>query len=312
MSDRPRILLPQALDPPAEVRLAARATVVRADCRDEPGLHERIADCDGLIARTSFRVPRQLIAAGRRLRVIGVAGVGIDNVDATAAAERGIAVLHTPDASSDAVAELTVALMLRHLRPVDRLAAEYRAGRFDAARAAPHGVELAALTVGVVGLGRIGRRVARICRAGFGARVLYNDILDAAALGPLDFAADAVSKAELWEASDIVTLHVPLTPATRGLVDAGVLRALRPTALLVNTARGAVVDTAGLTAALEAGALAGAALDVSEPEPLPADHPLLHDPRCIVTPHIAARTHGGLRRMMGVVDAVLDYLQAPA
>jgi D-3-phosphoglycerate dehydrogenase len=243
------------------------------------------------------------------LRVIGIAGVGIENVDLETAQERGIAVRHTPEASSDAVAELAVLLMLQHLRPVGALAAAYRAGRFDEARAAPHGGELRTRTVGVVGLGRIGRRVARICHAGFGAAVLYNDIVD---VGPLDFTASAVSKDELWAASDIVTLHVPLTPLTRALVDARVLRRMRRDALLINTARGAVVETDALLRALDEHTIAAAGLDVTDPEPLPPGHPLLHHERCTVTPHIAARTPGGWRRMMAVVDDVLACLRDSA
>jgi phosphoglycerate dehydrogenase-like enzyme len=300
-----RILLAQPLDSEAEARLAAGASIVRPTAGDAAEFQRLIADCDALIVRSSTPVSRALIEAGRRLRVIGVAAVGTDNVDPVAAAEHGVVVLHTPAASSDAVAELTLLLLLQNLRPVGRLADEYRAGRFDAARAGAHGVELRTLTVGVVGLGRIGRRVARICRVGFGAKVLYNDIVD---VGPLDFDAQPVDKLRLWSESDIITLHVPLTELTRGLVDAGVLARMRPTALLVNTARGAVVHTAALLTALERGTVAGAALDVTDPEPLPVGHPLLSHPRCLLTPHIAARTHGGLRRMMAVVDDVLAQL----
>jgi len=161
------------------------------------------------------------------------------------------------------------------------------------------------LTVGIVGMGRIGSQVGRRCAAGFGMRVLYADI---AAVGPFDFAAEAVPPERLWAECDVVTLHVPLTPATRGMVDTAVLAKTKPGALLVNTARGAVVDTAALTKALQTGQLGGAALDVTYPEPLPPEHPLFKCERCYVTPHIAARTYGGLRRMCAVVDQVLEIL----
>lgn len=302
-----KILLSEALDAEAEQRLAAAANVVRAPRSDEDTLQQLIGDCDALVVRTHNRVPRQLLEGGRRLRVVGVAGVGVDHVDVAAAQELGIAVLNTPAAATEAVADLTVALMLQLLRPIPRLAEQYRHGQFRAARAQPHGRELGELTVGIVGMGRIGSRVGRICAAGFGARVLYNDIVE---VGPFDYPAQPVEKAAIWAESDIVTLHVPLTEETHGLVNADVLARSRPTALLINTARGAVVDTAALTAALQHGRLAGAALDVVDPEPLPPEHPLFSCERCILTPHIAARTERGMRRMCAVVDQVLAFLQA--
>jgi len=300
-----RILLAEALDPDAEQRLEAGAIVVRAPRADEPTLRELVLDCDALVCRTHNRITRPVLEAGRRLRVVGVAGVGVDHVDVAAAQEIGITVLNTPAAATDAVADFTVALMLQLLRPIPRLAAEYRAGRFSAARAEPHGRELRELTVGLVGMGRIGSRVGRTCAAS-GARVLYNDLVP---VGPFDFPAEPVEKGTIWSHSDIVSLHVPLTELTRGLIDAEVLSCFRPSTLLINTARGAVVDTAALTVALQTGQIAGAALDVTEPEPLPPDHALFACERCVVTPHVAARTYGGLRRMGAVVDDVLAFLQ---
>lgn len=299
-----RVLVPLPLDAAAEARLAAEAEIVRCDAGEE-AICRAIVDCDALVARTHLPVTRRILEAGGRLRVVGVAGVGLDNVDERAAAERGIAVLHTPAASSDAVAELTVAFMLLWQRPIPRLADAYRNGRFRQAREAPHGRELRELTIGIVGMGRIGARVGRICAAGLGARVIYNDILP---VGPFDFAASPVEKDSLWREADVVTLHVPLTDATRGLIDARILARLRTGALLINTSRGAVVDTPALLAALRSGRMS-AALDVADPEPLPPDHPLLNLPNCVVTPHIAARTEGGLRRMFDVVDQVAAFLR---
>ncbi len=302
---KPRVLLVEPLDEDAERRLDAGAEVVRPPATDEATLRRLVADCDGLVARTHTIVTRALLEAGKRLRVVGVAGVGLDRVDVGAAEELGITVLHTPAAASDAVAEFTVALMLQLLRPVPRLARAYGEGRFQAVRDVGHGRELRELTIGIVGMGRIGSRVGRLCSAGFGARVLYNDIVE---VGPFAFKAEPVDKPTLWSNSDIVTLHVPATELTRNLVDARVLSAMSPSAHLINTARGAVVDTAALTTALERGVIAGAALDVVEPEPLPPQHPLFSLENCILTPHVAARTHGGLWRMYAVVDDVLALL----
>ena len=137
--------------------------------------------------------------------------------------------------------------------------------------------------------------------------MLYNDIVD---VGPFGFPAEPVDRPTLWSESDILTLHVPLTEQTQGLIDADVLAQARPSLRLVNTARGAVVDTDALTQALETGRIAGAALDVTHPEPLPPNHPLLSFPTCTVTPHVASRTFGGLARMYAIVDDVLEFLRA--
>lgn len=307
--NRPRIVLAETLDEVAEQKLAAAAEVIRPRENTQKSLVAAIADCDALVARTHTPVTRELLDAGRRLKVVGIAGVGLDRVDLDAARERGIRIVHTPDAASDAVAEFTAALMLELLRPIGSLSAAYRAGQYRAVRAAPHGPELCELVVGIVGVGRIGSRVARICSAGFGARVLINDIRD---VGPFPFATETVDKPALYRMADIISLHVPLTAQTRGLIGAEALAMFKPGARLINTARGKVVDTPALLAALQSGQLAGATLDVTDPEPLPSDHPLWQQGNCILTPHVAARTHGGLRRMFDVVDEVLAILRSEA
>ncbi|MBK9118049.1 MAG: hypothetical protein IPM18_00355 [Phycisphaerales bacterium] len=300
-----RILLAEPLTAAAEARLAMSGELVRAVEPREDELCRLLPGCVALVGRTRTPVTRRLLEVGDLLRVVGIAGVGLDRVDTEAAAERGVRIVHTPAAATEAVAELAVALLLNLLRPVGRLMEEYRAGRFTEARAVPHGRELCDMTVGIVGLGRIGSRFAALCATGFGAQVLYNDIRD---VGPLSFPARAVSKEELWGACDVVSLHVPLTGATQGLVSAAVLEQMLPGAYLLNTARGAVVDTLALVASLDSGRLGGAGLDVTEPEPLPAGHALLVHPRCLVTPHIAARTHRGWERMCAVVDEVVRVL----
>jgi D-3-phosphoglycerate dehydrogenase len=300
-----RILLTEPLDQEADARLHAAADIITPAARDEAALAAAIRDCDAVVARTHTPLTRQVLESGRRLRVVGVAGVGLDRVDLGAASELGLVVVHTPAAASDAVAELAMGLMIQLLRPIPRLAADYRAGRFREARAEPHGGELRERTIGILGMGRIGSRVARIGSAGFGARVLYHDI---APVGPFDFAADSTDQRSLWAESDILSLHVPLTDRTRQFINATVLNTLRPGALLINTSRGAVVDTDALVTALREQRLAGAALDVTDPEPLLPGHPLLTFDNCIVTPHIAARTYGGYRRMCDVVNDVLSQL----
>lgn len=301
-----QVLLGDSLDADSEGRLAAAARVVRPAAPGEAGLIQAIGECDALIVRTNTRVTRAILTAGRKLRVVGVAGVGVENVDEAAAREAGIQVINTPGASSDAVAELTVAFMLQLLRPIPRLMAEYRANRFAAARAWAHGVELRELTIGIIGVGRIGSRVARICSAGFGCRVLANDIR---AVGPFSFPVEMFEKERIWREADMISLHVPLTDATRGLINADVLGRFRSGARLINTCRGGVIVTDALVAALHAGRLAGVALDVTDPEPLASDHQLFSMPNVVLTPHIAARTVGGLQRMYAVVDDVIRALR---
>ena len=309
MSNKPRILLAGRLDEDAEQRLHAGAEVVQTDETAEQILCELVVDCDGLVTRTHIQITPPIIKAGRQLRVIGVAGVGVDSVNLPAAKQRGVKVLNVPDASSDAVAEFTTGLMLQLLQPFGRLAAAYRGGEFQSLRKQPHGPELHELTVGIIGFGRIGSRVGRICSSGFGARVLYNDIIDV----PLPtFRAKPVDKPTLWSESDIVTLHVPATDLTRRFINAGVLAAMKPTALLINTARGTVIDTAALIDALHSGQIAAAALDVTDPEPLPSTHPLFALSNCLITPHVAARTPGSLQRMYGIVDKTLEFLRENA
>lgn len=303
--DRPVILLAGALDPQREALLDARSTLRRTDATDEPTLCALVVEVDALIVRTHVPVTRAVLAAGKRLRCVGVAGVGTDKVDTAAAAELNIPVLNTPEANADAAAEFTLALMLQLLRPIPRLQQALRDGQFWEARAEPHGRELRSLTVGIVGMGRIGSRVGRMCAAGFGARVLYNDIIP---VGPFAYPAEPVDKPRLWREADIVTLHVPLTPDTRGLMNAETLAQLKPGALLINACRGPVVEPEALLSALESGHLAAAALDVTDPEPLPADHPLLRHPRCVVTPHVAARTEEGLGNMYAIAEKVLEFL----
>jgi phosphoglycerate dehydrogenase-like enzyme len=230
----------------------------------------------------------------------------LDNIDVQTAHDRGITVVYTPAASTDAVADLAVGLMIAVIRGIAVGDAAVRQDRFAEARASCVGRELSELTLGIIGLGRIGRAVARRCRLGFGMNVLYNDVVEP---GWLEFTATPVDKTSLMQSSDIISLHVPLTNQTRGMIDSHVLRDVRPGTVLINTSRGAVVDSGALAVALADGQLAGAGLDVVGPEPLPPDHPLLHAPNVVFTPHIGARTHGGLARMNAVVDDVIRVLK---
>ena len=223
---------------------------------------------------------------------------------------RGVVVTNTPGANATAVAEMAVALMLGLVKRVADLDRAVRGGRFFEARKEMVLGDLEGTTLGLVGLGDIGNRVARICGAGFGMTVLAHDPYvdgDAvAALGGLPVA----DLRDLLAASDIVSLHCPLSGATRHLIDADALAAMKPTALLVNTTRGAVVDEAALVAALETGVIAGAALDAFETEPPEPDSALLRLPNVLLSPHAGGNSEGALKRMaMAAIDAIEAVLR---
>jgi glyoxylate reductase len=249
----------------------------------------------GLLALLTDPVDAELIGAAPSLRAISSYAVGVDNVEVAAATERGIPVGNTPGVLTDSTADLALALMLGIGRRIAEGDAYVRRGDW---RTWDPGLllgrDLHGAIVGVVGFGRIGRAVARRVE-GFGCEVLYTS------------RRGGVGLDELLERSDFVTLHAPLTPETRGLIDAAALRRMKPTAYLINTARGPMVDTNALAAALHAGEIAGAALDVTDPEPLPGDHPLLDAPGLLVVPHIASATHATRERM---ADMAVDNLLA--
>ncbi|HEY5113912.1 MAG TPA: D-2-hydroxyacid dehydrogenase family protein [Nakamurella sp.] len=247
---------------------------------DRDRLVERLAGFAVVVAmreRTPF--PRDLLARLPDLQLLVTTGMKNASIDVPAAGELGITVCGTPLAGGSTV-ELTWALIMAVTRDIPGEDSRTRAGRWQ--QYLP--VDLAGSTLGVVGLGRLGRRVSAIANA-FGMNVLaWSRHLTAAAAA--DHGAEYAGLQELFERSDIVTVHVPLSDSSRGLVGAGELRLLGPDGFLVNTSRGPVVDQAALVDALRAGTIAGAALDVFDVEPLPADHPLCHTPRTVLSPHV--------------------------
>ncbi len=251
---------------------------------------------DAILARQG-QVDAAAIAASPRLRIVARHGVGVDEVDVAAAAARGVMVTNTPGANARAVAEHTLALILGLVKEVKPLGARIAAGGWrDPAKGAR---DVAGLRLGLVGCGAIGQEVARLAAA-FGMTATSADpALPASGLPGI---ARAGSVAALAAASDVLSVHCPLTPATRGLVGAAVLAALPAGSYVVNTARGGIVDEAALLAALQSGHVAGAALDVFEDEPPAAGHKLRDHPRVLATPHVAGSTPGALVNM-GVAAA---------
>lgn len=266
-------------------------------------LAELLPGVDGFIAGLDAVDAATLVAADS-LRVIARYGVGVDNVDLEAAAARGIVVTNTPGANAASVAELTVALLLLLARPVLPATAATRAGQWSRTS----GLSLAGKTVGLVGLGAIGREVARRL-SGFDCRLLAYDVAPDEAFARRH-RVTLVALEKLLARADFLSLHAPLLPATRGLVDEAFLAAMKPGAYLINTARGELVDEAALLRALESGHLAGAALDAFVQEPPGADNPLLALPQVIATPHMGAHTDGSTTAMgaMALADclAVLE------
>ncbi len=259
-------------------------------------LRDRVRGVAGILCLLTDPVDEALLqAAGPGLRVISQMAVGVDNIDLAACTRRGIAVGHTPGVLTETTADLAVALLLAAARRLPEAQTAVKAGQWTTWKPLwLAGRDLHGSTVGIVGLGRIGRAVARRLR-GFGCRLLYTG--PRPVRGAEDLGARFVGLEELLRRSDFVTLHCPLTPRTRRLIDRGALALMKPTAILVNTSRGAVVDPDALFEALAAGRIAGAALDVTDPEPLPPDHPLLSLPNCLVVPHIGSASVATRTRM---------------
>jgi len=276
-----RVFVTRELPFPALERLEAEHEVDTwpGDLAPPPDeLRAHTSEADGLLSMVADRVDEALLDAAPNLRAIANYAVGTDNIDLEAAAERGIPVGNTPDVLTDATADIAFALLLALARKIVPGAAKVRRGEWRTWEPAGDlGADLAGATLGVIGWGRIGQAVARRAE-GFGMQVIHSSRSSGL---PLD---------DLLARADFVSVHTPLTPETRHLVNSDVLARMKPTALLINTARGGVVDQDALRDALHAGQIAGAALDVTDPEPLPADHPLLDAPNLLVVPHVGSAT----------------------
>ena len=250
-------------------------------------LGEALTTAEALVVRSATRVDAGMIASAPKLRVIGRAGVGVDNVDVDAATAAGIVVCNAPEANVVSAAEHALALMLSLARHVSAAERSLRDGLWERERFA--GIELDGKTLSLLGFGRIGRLVATRARALGMQIVAYDPYVTVERMGELGVDGAVTIEAAL-EAADVVSLHLPVNDATRGLIDSTRLALLKPGALLVNAARGALIDEAALVAALESGQLGGAALDVFSKEPLAADSPLRTAPNLVLTPHLAGST----------------------
>ncbi len=306
MNQRPRVVVADPLPRDGLALLEEHCHLIdAAGANLETLKRDLLPAADALIVRSRVKVTADLIAAAPRLRVIGRAGVGVDNIDLEAATERGIVVVNVADGNTVAVAEHVFALLLALVRRLVPAAASLRQGRWERNRFV--GEELRGKVMGLVGFGRIGQEVAQRARA-FGMAVLaYDPYVPAARIRQLG--AEPAALDDLLARADVVSVHTPLTPATRNLIDAGALARMRPGAYLIHTARGGIVDEQALYQALAEGRLAGAGLDVFATEP-PGESPLLELPNVVATPHLGGSTREAQAyNARAIAEQVLRALQ---
>ena len=308
MAEPFRFLLFEPIHEAGASLLRQHGEVVLAPALDEATLLGCVRDADALVIRLYGRVTRRLMEAAPRLKVIGRHGVGLDTIDLEAAAELGIQVVYTPEGNSESVAEHFVGMALVLSKRMFEADRALRAGRWQA-RHELLGGELRGKTLGVFGFGRIGRATARICHRGFAMPVLYHDLREAPRDVEAELGARRVALETLLEASDFISLNLPLTAETRRCIGRAQLRRMKPSAFLVNLARGPVWDEAAVLEALDRGWIAGAGTDVFEEEPAPAEHPLFRHARFVCTPHMSSHTEEAMRRMSLVAEDVLAVLQ---
>lgn len=307
MADRPLVIIAEELDDVCLRWLAEACEVVACSATERERFATLLARATGLIVRTYTRVDAALLSAAPNLRVVGRAGVGLDNIDVPACRARRVEVVHTPDANTRAVVELVWAMVLDALRP--RAHVE-RAMPLDEWKRLRHGLiaprQLAGMTLGIVGFGRVGKAMARVAQS-MEMRCLYNDLIEIAPEHRFGAAPTVVG--EVFASADIVTLHVDDRPANARFVGRALFDRLRPDAIFVNASRGFVIDAAALAAWLRACPSGTAILDVHDPEPFGAEYPLLGLSNARLTPHLGAATAPAHRNMSWVVRDVARVLR---
>lgn len=302
---RPRILIADPIAPEGIQRLRAAGEV---DVRT--GLHEDtlisiIPEYSALVVRSETKVTRPVIEAGTKLAVIGRAGVGVDNIDLQAATERGIVVVNAPQGNTIAAAEHTIALLMALARHVPQADATLRNGKWN--RKDFLGTEIRGKTLGIIGLGKIGSEVARRALAMEMHVIAYDPFVPVERARSLG--VESVDFEQVLMLSDFLTVHPPLTAATTGMIGAEELAKMKDGVRIINVARGGIIDEAALAEAVKSGKVAGAAIDVFSQEPVPADNPLLGNPRIIVTPHLGASTAEAQERVaIDVAEQIVDIL----
>ncbi len=287
-----------------EVLEKAGFTVVVKTKLSKDELLKEINDCDGLIVRSATKVTADVIDAAGHLKVIGRAGSGLDNVDTQAATRRGIVVMNTPGGNTVTTAEHTMAMIFAMTRRIPQATASMKAGKWEKERFM--GVELYNKILGIIGVGQIGGYLTKLAQ-GIGMNVIaYDPYL--AEERARHMGVEMVDLDELFRRSDIISVHTPLTPETKSLIDAGAIAKMKPGVMIVNCARGGIVNEADLCEALKAKKVAAAAFDVFDQEPVKPDHPLLTLDNFICTPHIGASTTEAQENVaIGIAEQIVDY-----
>jgi D-3-phosphoglycerate dehydrogenase len=304
---KPVVFLYEPIHERAMRLLNKQAEVRLAQSLEPEDLAAEVSDVEGIIIRANGQVSREVMQAAPNLKVVARHGTGVEAIDHQAAAELGVVVVNTPEANVESVAEQCLAFMIVLGKRLLESDSAIRAGDWDA-RYRLIGTELLGKTLGLVGFGRIGQRVAELSHTSLSMPIQYFDVVQYPEVEQ-ELDATKTSLDELLESADFVSVHVPLLEQTRGLIGEAELGRMKPTALLINTSRGPVVDQDALIKALEAGRIRGAGLDVYDPEPLPADSPLLTMDNVVLSPHMASHTDEALYRMAMVIDDVLAVIK---
>lgn len=305
MPDRPLIILTEHLDEAAIEWIGSKAHLKRCTVED-PGFDSLLAQASGLLIRTYTIVDEKLLERAPMLKVVGRAGVGLDNVDLEACAARGIEVVNTPDANTQAVVEYVTSIVTDQLRPRSPLTTPVDSREWSELRdtqIAPR--QMNEMTFGILGFGRIGSRMAQVAGA-IGFKVIYNDIDDIPAESR--HGAEMVDLQTLLKTSDVLTIHVDGRPSNHGFLGGEQIEKLSPSVLLINTSRGFVIDSTALAGFLKEHPDANAVLDVHEPEPVPSSNPLLELTNAVLYPHLASRTRAAQANMSWVVRDVAGVL----
>jgi len=305
-SARPTVVVTEGSDPKPLEWLSERANVISMRA-DAPEFAATLATAEGLLVRTYTKVNDPFLAGAPRLRVVGRGGVGLENIDVAACRKRGIEVVYTPDANTLAVGDFVFGNLLRLIRQWAYFSTDVLEPKeFKRLRDTLRGQQLNEMSIGILGMGRVGRRVGHIAANGFGMRVLYNDLIDVH--GKLDFPAESVTKDVLYSTPDVLSLHVDMRPGNELLVGRVQIATMKTGSILINTSRGEVLDIEAVADGIKSGHLAGCAIDVFDPEPPKPGFPLLGSDNVLLTPHLAARTHTALENMSWVVRDVLAVL----
>ena len=295
---RPKVLFALPILQEAMDKLAEEADIIMAESVDEDYMAEAAAEVDAILVRGVVKITEKVIRSAKNLKVIARHGVGCDSIDVAVATELGIPVVYSPGSNTNSVAEHALALLLAVAKQLRQSDIALRGGNYDS-RLKTRTVELQGKTLGVVGLGNIGRRFILICQNGFGMKVVgYDPYVDKKALAEAGLKVEVVdSLADVLQEADFVSLHAPSLPDTYKIMGREQFARMKESAFFINAARGPLVDEDALYEALQKGEIAGAGIDVFDPEPPAKDNPLFQLPNVVVTPHTAANGDQALRNM---------------